>query len=419
MKQYKKCEFMKTVKKKTVNPYTGQIELIEMPAPEVVTEAIFELEYSPDGIRVVDATEALAEKFQLSDKQKRAKNRSDLNVFRYDVVAPQFRRLLGEGKLKQPKGPRSRYFLAESVDVPSAVGIVERPAVNSDTGEEYQITLPATHDVKQALLNFEYPGSGIEIKDIAEALAGQFALTDEQKEARGKYGLIWRRHVNIAANSLVNSGQLLRMRIGWIINPYQLDVEISDSDAASLFSDGEISSPEAGIAQNYRDHLNRLKEELLQKIMDNPPDFFEELVLDLLVKMGYGGSSADAEAVGRSGDGGIDGVIKADPLGLDSIYVQAKRWTEGSVGSPDIDKFYGALARRGANKGIFITTSTFSDPAKAAANESAGPTIVLIDGNQLVQLMIDHNVGVSSGNFYQLKEVDLDYFAIDDMGDGD
>ena len=89
------------------------------------------------------------------------------------------------------------------------------------------------------------------------------------------------------------------------------------------------------------------------------------------------------------------------------------------MGSPEIDKFYGALARRGANKGIFITTSTFSDPAKAAANESAGPTIVLIDGDQLVQLMIDHNVGVSSGNFYQLKEVDLDYFAIDDMGDGD
>lgn len=135
--------------------------------------------------------------------------------------------------------------------------------------------------------------------------------------------------------------------------------------------------------------------------------------------MGYGDSRADAEVVGRSGDGGIDGIIKADPLGLDSIYVQAKRWAEGSMGSPDIDKFYGALARRGANKGIFITTSTFSDPAKAAANESAGPTIVLIDGDQLVQLMIDHDLGISLGNSYQLKEVDTAYFAIDNAVNDD
>ena len=275
---------MKTVNKKTVNPYTGQIEFIEMPASEVVRKAIFELEYPPDGIRVVDATETLAEKFQLSDKQKRAKNRSDLNVFRYDVIAPQFRRLLGEGRLRQPRGPRTRYFLAGNVDVPSAVGIVERPAVNSDTGEGYQITLPATHDVKQALLDFEYPGSGIEIKDIAEALAGQFALTDEQRAARYKYGLVWKRHVNIAANTLVDSGKLLRIRRGWITNPEQPDVEILDSDAASPFSDVEISSPEAGIAQNYRDHLDRLKEELLQKIMDNPPDFLRNWFLTFFLK---------------------------------------------------------------------------------------------------------------------------------------
>ena len=423
---------MKTVTKMAVNPDTDQQYLIEMPAPAPVRQAILELEYPQDGIRVVVATEVLAEKFQLSDDQRRAKNRSGLNVFRYDVVAPQFRRLLGESKLKQPEGPKTRYFLAGSssassgtelhetsreFEVVSAVETIERTAATPDTGKEYQITLPATHIVKQTLLDFDYPASGIEIKDVAEALADQFALTDEQRNARGKYGFVWRRHVNIAANGLVNSGQLLSIRRGWITNPEYLEVEPSDGNGESPFSDGDTLSPEVVIEQNYQEHRDRLKAKLLQQIIDNPPDFFEELVLDLLVKMGYGGSRADAEAVGRSGDGGIDGIIKEDKLGLDSIYVQAKRWEEGSVGSPEIDKFSGALTRQGASKGVFITTSSFSDPAKAAANESAGPKIVLIDGNQLVQLMIDHDLGVSTGNFYQLKEVNLDYFAIDDAVD--
>ena len=423
---------MKTVTKVAVNPDTDQQYRIEMPGPEPVRQAILKLEYPQDGIRIVVATQKLAEKFQLSDEQQFAKNRSNLNVFRYDVVAPQFKWLLRESKLVQPEGPKTPYFRAGSssdssdtelrensreYEGTSVLETVERPAVNSDTGEEYQITLPATHDVKQALLDFEYPGSGIEIKDIAEALADQFALTDEQREARGKYGLIWRRHVNIAANSLVNSGQLLRMRRGWITNPEKQDVEILDSDASSPFSDGDTLSPEAGIAQNYRDHLDKLKGELLEKIMDNPPDFFEELVLDLLVKMGYGGSRADAEAVGRSGDGGIDGIINQDPLGLDAIYVQAKRWTEGNVGRPEIQRFSGALTGTGASKGVFITTSSFTDPAEEAANESVWPKIVLVDGKQLVQLMIDHNLGISLGNLYQLKEVDVAYFTIDDTGD--
>lgn len=422
---------MKTIMKKAVNPYTGQHELIEMPAPEVIRQAVLELEYPDDGISVKEASIILAEEFHLSDDQKNARNSSNLNVFRYDVVAPQFKRLLRENKLKQPGGPRTRYFLAgsnsDSLDTElrepyleyaeaSAIETVERISLKPD-GEEYQIELPATHIIKQALLDFDYPSSGIEIRDVAEALADQFALTDEQKDARYKYGLVWRRHVNVAANTLVDSRKLFRMRRGWITNPDYLDVETSDDDSESPFSDGDTLSPEAVIAQNYQKHRDQLKVRLLQQIMDNPPDFFEELVLDLLVKMGYGGSRADAEAVGRSGDGGIDGIIKEDKLGLDSIYVQAKRWADGSVGSPDIDKFSGALTRQGASKGVFITTSSFSDPAKAAASESAGPKIVLIDGNQLVQLMIDHDLGVSLGNFYQLKELDMTYFTIGDAVD--
>ena len=222
------------VMKKAFNPDTGEYYLIDLPAPEVVRQAILELEYPAEGLRVVHATEKLVEKFQLSDEQKRAQNKSNLNVFRYDVVAPQFKWLLQKGKLKQPGGPRTPYFRAESVaelretpDKPE-LSQVKRTALDPDTGEEYQITLPATRVVKQALLNFDYPPSGIRITDIAEALADQFALTEKQRAAKGKYGLVWKRHVNIAANSLVNSGQLLRTSRGWINTPEYLDMEPSD-----------------------------------------------------------------------------------------------------------------------------------------------------------------------------------------------
>ena len=414
---------METVTKTAVNPNTGQHYLIEMPGPEPVRQAILDLEFPNEGIRVVAATQRLANKFQLSDEQKDAKNRSNLNVFRYDVVAPQFRRLLGENKLKQPGGARTRYFLAESVSVPPAVGMVERMAVNSNTGKEEKIMLPATSVVKQALLDFDYPVSGIQIKDVAEALADQFALTDEQRNAKYNHGLVWRFYVNIAANTLVDSAKLLRLRHGWIINPEQPDVETSDPDVEasdgdddSPFSDEGMPSPEVVIERNYREHRDKLKTDLLQKIIDNSPDFFEELVLDLLVKMGYADSRADAKSVGRSGDGGIDGIINQDKLGLDVIYVQAKR-QQNNIGVGLVRDFTGALDSRGALKGIFITTSDFTRDAKKFVEELSSRRIILIDGKQLVQLMIDHNVGISLGNFYQLKEVDLDYFSIDDAVD--
>ena len=142
------------------------------------------------------------------------------------------------------------------------------------------------------------------------------------------------------------------------------------------------------------------------------PAFFEKLVVELLVKMGYGGSIKDAgKAIGKSGDEGIDGTIKEDRLGLDIIYIQAKRWQPGNcVGRPEIQKFVGALAGQGAKKGIFITTSSFSKDAidYMPRNETK---IVLIDGVQLAQLMIDFNIGVASVNTYELKRIDNDYFG--------
>ncbi len=153
-----------------------------------------------------------------------------------------------------------------------------------------------------------------------------------------------------------------------------------------------------------------LAAELLERVKQASPAFFENLVVDLLVAMSYGGTHEDAaKVVGRSGDGGIDGVIKEDRLGLESIYVQAKRW-EASVGRPIIQQFAGALAGHHARKGVVLTTSTFTQEAVAYA-KGLQTTIVLIDGKQLAELMIEFGVGVSDVETIKLRKVDEDYFA--------
>lgn len=152
-------------------------------------------------------------------------------------------------------------------------------------------------------------------------------------------------------------------------------------------------------------------QELLERIAQAPPAFFEGLVLDLLHALGYGASEEDLERVGQSGDGGIDGVISLDKLGFERVYVQAKRW-QGSVGRPEVQAFYGALAGRRARKGVFITTSSFTRDAREFANQVA-ESIVLIDGTRLTSLMIEHGVGVSHYRVLRLPKVDDDYFDAD------
>ena len=160
----------------------------------------------------------------------------------------------------------------------------------------------------------------------------------------------------------------------------------------------------------YHEIMDSLAQEVLAKAKACSPAFFERLVVQLLVAMGYGGSVADAaQAVGKSGDGGIDGIIKEDPLGLDFIYIQAKRW-ENPVGSPEIQKFVGALHGKQARKGVFITTSKFTTDAYAFAS-MVDTKLALIDGEQLAKLMIERGVGVSKSELYELKRVDSDYFA--------
>ena len=413
---------METQSQNAINPNTNQEYRIEFPAREIVRQAILDLEYPSDGITVKDATIILITKFNLPDEQKNAVNRSNLNVFRYNVIAPQFRQLLQKGKLVQPCGPRTPYFLAGSENIPpetetkdnstesrdmSSVETTTRTTVDP-AGNEYDIKVPATNVVKNALCNFEYPPGGIRIKDVADALTGEFDLNDEQVNARHRTGYkIFLNHVNTAANALVNSEKLLKIKRGWIINPDQFE-DITPDDMSS--SGEDTPSPEVVMERSYQEIQNNLEAELLNKIKDNPPEFFEQLVLDLLVEMGYGGSRADAEVVGRIGDGGIDGIIKEDPLGLDIVYVQAKRW-ENNVPEKEIRDFTGALASKGARKGIFITTSGFAKPAIKFAKDMTTKKVILIDGDQLVQLMIKYNVGVSEGNTYQTKQVDSEYFG--------
>lgn len=173
--------------------------------------------------------------------------------------------------------------------------------------------------------------------------------------------------------------------------------------------DQQRRTPEDALAVAYQTLRDNLEAELLEQIKTSTPALFERLVIDLLVAMGYGGSRQDAgRAIGRSGDGGIDGIIKEDRLGLDIIYVQAKRW-EGTVGRPEIQKFAGALQGQRANKGVVITTSAFTREAVDFAN-MISTKIILIDGAQLVRLMVDHNVAVATVGVYEIKKIDLDYF---------
>jgi restriction system protein len=189
-------------------------------------------------------------------------------------------------------------------------------------------------------------------------------------------------------------------------------------------SAADVGQPEGGVSQapapettpeelmdaGFQQIQKALASDLLDRVKSASPAFFERLVVELLVKMGYGGSLGDAgRAVGKSGDHGIDGIIKEDRLGLDVIYLQAKRW-ESTVGRPEIQQFAGALQGQRARKGVFITTSSFSSEARqyAAAIESR---IVLIDGTELAQLMITHGVGVTPMAVYELKRVDSDYFS--------
>lgn len=200
-----------------------------------------------------------------------------------------------------------------------------------------------------------------------------------------------------------------------ILNQYPEFVEFHTAKAGKTGSnsDGGVDSPaetpEETLQKAYQSIRNDLAGEILEKVKSNSPQFFEKLVVDLMVAMGYGGSRNDAgQSIGQSGDEGVDGIIKEDRLGLDVIYLQAKKW-EGTVGRPEIQKFVGALHGKRAKRGVFLTTGKFSDDAIKYV-ETIDPKVILIDGRRLADLMIDFGVGTSIISNLEIKRMDSDYF---------
>jgi len=186
----------------------------------------------------------------------------------------------------------------------------------------------------------------------------------------------------------------------------------------AVASAAQTDSPDDLMATGYLNRRRQIEQDVLAKVKSCSPEFFERLVVKLLTAMGYGGSLADAgKAIGKSGDGGVDGVIKEDRLGLEQIYIQAKRWDSSTVGRPEIQKFVGALHGKRARKGIFITTSTFTKEAPEYAN-GLETKVILIDGQELAKFMFDYEVGISTESTYVVKRIDNDFFD-EDTGDQD
>lgn len=300
------------------------------------------------------------------------------------------------------------------------------------------MAVPDFQTIMLPLLKLASDGKERSLADTRVALADDFNLTQEELEELLPSGTqpVFNNRVAWASIYLHRAGLLKRPRRGCYQitergyevleeKPKKINVKFLEQfpefvEFQSIKKDKKekpardtslISekNPEESLETAYQELQENLSSDILHAIKDCSPEFFERLVIDVLVKMGYGGSRKEAgQAVGKSGDGGIDGIIKEDKLGLDIIYIQAKRW-EGTVGRPEIQKFAGALQGQRARKGIFITTSNFTKDALDYINNIESK-IILIDGSLLADLMIEHNVGVSPVASYEIKKTDSDYF---------
>jgi len=303
------------------------------------------------------------------------------------------------------------------------------------------VAIPDYQSVMLPLLRYAGDGQEHSLRETIDALADDFGLTpDERKELLPSgQQQVFDNRVGWARTYLTKAGLLQKTRRSHYeisergrkvlaSNPDRIDVKFLDrfeefrefralkgtrsksTSAVEASEPDQQTTPEEALESAYGRLRDSLAAEILQQVKAASPSLFEKLVVELLLKMGYGGSRQDAgRAIGRSGDEGIDGIIKEDRLGLDIIYVQAKRW-EASVGRPEVQKFAGALQGQRAKKGIMITTSTFSSEAREYVSKIDNK-IVLIDGEELAELMIDHNLGVSPMASYEIKKIDTDYFT--------
>ena len=305
--------------------------------------------------------------------------------------------------------------------------------------------IPDYQSLMLPLLSFAADGNDHTTREAVDVLATEFQLTPTERNellASGQQA-IFNNRVGWANSYLKKAGLLESPRRGALRitargkqilsdKPLKIDVkflerypefiEFRDASRNSRESEETKSvaiateqTPEETLELAHQSIRLSLAQDILSRILSCSPTFFERLVVELLVKMGYGGSRRDAgERIGQSGDGGIDGIIKEDRLGLDTIYIQAKRW-QGSVGRPEIQKFVGALQGQRAKKGVFITTSSYTAEAIDYASR-IDTKVVLVDGQLLANLMMDFDVGVSVSASYIVKRIDSDYFEEGEVG---
>jgi restriction system protein len=314
------------------------------------------------------------------------------------------------------------------------------------------LPIPDSRAIRLPLLKYAADGAEHSSKEAVEALADVFQLSEEERKRlmpnRRHHVFYYRLHW--ALSSLKAAGLLTSTRLGYFRitgrgikvldqNPQKLDKkflkqfpeylgfigesrEKKDQTATEGIDDEKVSvetdtslapagkTPEEILDESYFLIRKDLAQDLLTQVKSSSPEFFERLVVELLVRMGYGGSIDEAgKAIGKSGDEGVDGFIKEDQLGLDVIYIQAKKW-EGTVERPEVQKFAGALQGKKTKKGVFITTGSFSADARRFV-EMIESKIVLIDGQQLADYMVDNNIWVSVDKTYEIKKINSDYFV--------
>ncbi|WP_325918497.1 restriction endonuclease [Pseudomonas frederiksbergensis] len=299
--------------------------------------------------------------------------------------------------------------------------------------------IPDFQSVMRPILATVADHTPLALSELRERIANEFQLSEEERSERlpsGKQTVInnrvgWARTylnkaglLSIPAKGLVqitergrealNSGPA-RITVRWLKQYPEFaafhTTSPADDPALALQSEPvEQATPDEQLAAAHQALTQSLADELLALVRAASPTFFEQLVVDLMIAMGYGGSRKEAgRATQQTNDDGIDGIIKEDKLGLDVIYLQAKRWTN-TVHRPEIDKFIGALTRQRARKGVFITTSDFSNGAREAAM-SLDIKVVLIDGLELARLMVENNLGCNVKQVYEVKHLDSDYFV--------
>ena len=301
------------------------------------------------------------------------------------------------------------------------------------------MSIPDFQSVMRPVLAMVQDGVPLRLSELRERIAEIFQLTEEERKERLPSGhqTVINNRVGWARTYLNKAGLLTipskgmvqitaRGREALANGPERISVawlkqfpEFADFHTAKPQMVDVLGVPEASVAETTPDEqladahqalMQSLADELLAQVRAGTPGFFEQLVVDLMIAMGYGGSRKEAgKATQATNDDGIDGIIKEDKLGLDVIYLQAKRWAN-TVHRPEIDKFIGALTRQRARKGVFITTSEFSAGAREAAL-SLDIKVVLIDGVELARLMVENNLGVSVKQVYEVKQLDSDYFT--------